>query len=89
MAKYGIRVVNSGGIMDLEAVSDALRSKVGNLLTDANSLRKIIVQEVPEIQNPVQNVRFSTVANQLHLKIRGVGQQSETERLQRGEIDGW
>ncbi|CAA3024387.1 Hypothetical predicted protein [Olea europaea subsp. europaea] len=67
--------------MDLEAMSNALRSKVGNLLTDADSLRKIIVQEVPEIQNPVQNVRFSTVANQLHLMIQGLGQQSETERL--------
>ncbi|CAI9768387.1 unnamed protein product [Fraxinus pennsylvanica] len=87
--QVGRRVVNGGGIRDLDAMPNALRSKMENLLTDADSLRIRIVQEVVEILSPAQNVRFLAAAIQLQLRIRELGRQREAQRLQQGETNGW
>ncbi|KAL2557887.1 RESPONSE TO ABA AND SALT 1 [Forsythia ovata] len=88
----GRRVVMGGGeIRDLDAMPETLRSKMKSLLSDADSLRRRIVQEVGEILSPAQNVRFLGAAIKLHLRIRELGRQREAEAewLLQVETNGW
>lgn len=73
--QVGRRVVNRGEIRYLDTMPEALKSKMENLLIDADSLRRRIVQEVVEILSPAQNMRFLGDAIQLHLRIRELGRQ--------------
>lgn len=90
--QVGRRVVNGGETRHLDAMPpEQLRSKMENLLIDADSLRRRIVQEVVKILSPAQNMRFLGDAIQLHLRIRELGRQreAEAELLHQQQINGW